>query len=220
MNILHSDKRWNEVIKHAKDNFIRVEVNLDLNLVAFLDTIFQDDQKYRMQLKETERIYGLKSEQLKFLWKIILETDSINLIKIKKFIDNFGWLGPNIIGIQGNGTLWLVIQHSDIKTQEKYLPMLREAVKKGNASPSNLAYLEDRVTLRQGQRQIYGTQIGQDQETGEYYVQPLLDPDNVDKRREEIGFGKLQDYVSGWGINWNVEEYKKKLPEIEAKQKK
>ena len=97
--------------------------------------------------------------------------------------------------------------------------MLREAVKKGNAQPAYLAMLEDRVALGKGEKQIYGSQIGHDQKTGEYYVSPLIDPDNVDKRREEVGLGPIQEYISNWGITWDVEEYKKKLPEIEAKQK-
>lgn len=97
---------------------------------------------------------------------------------------------------------------------------MREAVKKGNASSSNLALLEDRVALRQGKKQIYGTQVTKDEVTGESYVLPLEDPDNVDKRRAEVGLEKLQDYLSNFGIKWDVEEYKMKLSEIEAKQKK
>jgi hypothetical protein len=98
--------------------------------------------------------------------------------------------------------------------------MIREAVKKGNADPANLALLEDRVALRQGKKQIYGTQLAYDETTGESYVQPLEDPDNVDNRRAAIGLETLQDYLSGVGMKWDPEEYKKKLPELLAKHKK
>ena len=50
-------------------------------------------------------------------------------------------------------------------------------------------------------------------------MSPLIDPDNVDKRRAEVGLGKLQDYISDFGMTWNVEEYKKKLPELEMRRK-
>jgi len=123
-----------------------------------------------------------------------------------------------VIGNQGNTTLFLVIQHSDIETQEKYLPMMRDALSKGNARASSLVLLEDRVALGKGEKQIYGSQVGRDQETGEYYILPLIDPDNVDKRRAEVGLETIQDYISNWEMTWDVEEYKKKLPEIEAKQ--
>ena len=96
---------------------------------------------------------------------------------------------------------------------------MREAVKKGTAAAGNLALLEDRVALGQGKKQIYGSQIGRDQDTKLYYVQPLSDPDNVDKRRAEVGLPPLADYVANWQIKWNVEQYKKDLPAIEKQEK-
>lgn len=216
---LHDDQRWNEVTELVQANKEKAEANFDKKLVAILDTIFQDDQNYRHQVKVIEEKYGWESDEMKALWKIIVEKDSINLIKIKEILDEHGWLGADVIGNQGNLTLFLVIQHADLETQEKYLPMMRDAVKRGNASASDLALLEDRVALRKGEKQIYGSQVGIDQETGEYYVLPLIDPDNVNQRRAEVGLGSIQDYISNWGLTWDVEEYKKKLPEYEAKQK-
>jgi hypothetical protein len=220
LNSLYADSRWNKVIEIVTLNKEKSEANLDKSLVTLLDTIYQEDQKYRRQIKEIDQKYGWDSDEMKAHWKIITEKDSINLIIIEKILDDRGWLGPDIIGNQGASTLFLVIQHSDLATQEKYLPMMRDAVKKGNARASSLALLEDRVALRKGGMQIYGSQIGRDQETGQNYVRPLMDPDNVDIRRAEVGLGSIQEYISNWGLTWNVEEYKKKLPEIEAKEKK
>jgi len=129
-------------------------------------------------------------------------------------------LGADVVGGQGNSTLFLVIQHADQATQEKYLPMMREAVKNGKAQGSSLALLEDRVALGQGNRQIYGSQIGRDPETQIYFISPLEDPDNVDKRRAEVGLQSLADYASRWQITWDVEQYKKDLPQIEEKVKR
>jgi hypothetical protein len=220
LNRLHSDKRWKQVVEIVKLNKEKAEANLDKALVAILDTVYQEDQKYRQQIEGIADNYGWESEEMKAHWTIINKIDSINLIKVKKILDEHGWLGSDIIGSKGSEALFLVIQHSDLATQEKYLPLMRDAVKKGKANSSALALLEDRVALRQGKKQIYGSQVEQDTQTGKYYILPLEDPDNVDKRRSEMGLGKLQDYVSIWNITWDVEEYKKKLPEIEAKQKK
>ncbi len=128
-------------------------------------------------------------------------------------------MGSDVIGNQGNSTLFLVIQHADLKTQEKYLPMMREAVKNGKAYGSSLALLEDRIEIRNGRKQIYGSQIGMD-DKNTYYVAPLIDPDNVDKRRAEVGLPPLSDYVKNWNMIWDVEQYKKDLPILESKQKK
>lgn len=216
---LHLDKRWREILELVKSNKEKAEANFDKPLVAILDTILEQDQGLRKQIRNVEKKYGRDSNEMKAHWKKIAKKDSINLIKIQKILDERGWLGPDLIGDQGNLTLFLVIQHSDLSIQEKYLPMMRDAASKGNAKPSSLALLEDRVSLRQGNSQIYGSQIYTDK-NGKKYVAPLIDPDNVDKRRAEVGLGTLQDYVSHWNIIWDVEKYKKELPELEANLKK
>lgn len=217
---LHADERWEEVNSLVKQNKQRIEENYDKPLVAILNSIHQEDQQYRQQIGEVEKQYGRDSDEMKAHWKTINHADSLNLIKVRDILDQRGWLGSDIIGQQGNSTLFLVIQHADLTVQEQYLPMMREAVTKGNANPSSLALLEDRVALRKGKRQIYGSQIGRDPETGDYYVSPLEDPDNVDQRRAAVGLPPLSNYISHWGMNWDVEAYKASLPEIEAKQQR
>jgi len=217
---LHNDSRWKSLLEKIKQNKDKAEANLNKSLVATLDSIFIEDQTYRKQIDGIEKKYGFESKEMKAHWKTINEKDSINLIKVKSILDNYGWLGADVVGGQGNSALFLVIQHSDQLTQEKYLPMMRAAVKNGKAKGSSLALLEDRVALGQGKRQIYGSQIGRDPETQIYYVSPLEDPDNVDKRRYEVGLGPLSDYVSHWQIKWDVEQYKKDLPKLEEKTKR
>jgi len=194
--------------------------NIDKQIVAILDTIYEDDKEYRTQINDIAKEYGWQSNELKELVRLMKEQYSVNTIKVRKILDEHGWLGADIIGVQGNTTLFLVIQHSDFETQKEYLPMMRDAVKKGNAKGSDLAFLEDRVALRNGEKQIYGSQIAPGPETGEYIILPLMDPENVDKRRAEVGLGKFQDYISDFGLTWNVEEYKRNLPELEIRYKK
>lgn len=223
LNSLHNDKRWQPILEIVKQNKDKVEANLNKPLVAQLDSIYIEDQTYRQQINAIEKKYGWESKEMKELWKIINEKDSINLIKIKYILEKYGWLGADVVDIQGNSTLFLVIQHADQATQEKYLPMMREAVKNGKAQASDLALLEDRVAIGQGKRQIYGSQIGRDAKTQTYHVRPLEDPDNVDKRRAEVGLQPMANYVNIWQLKWDVEQYKKDMPAIEAieeKQKK
>lgn len=75
----------------------------------------------------------------------------------------------------------------------------------------DVALLEDRLALRQGKKQIYGSQVSLDNQSGKYYVENLQDPENVDKRRAAVGLPPLAEYLKQWGINWNVEEYKRKM---------
>jgi hypothetical protein len=187
---------------------------LNKMLIAKLDSIYNDDQKYRIQIDSIMKKSGWESNEIHYLIRRMNETDSINVIKIKEIINTFGWLGADSIGKRGNSTLFLVIQHADQVTQEKYLPILREAVSHGKAKASNLALMEDRVLLGQGKKQIYGTQIGMDNQTQLYYVSPLEDPDNVDKRRAKVGLEPMADYVKDWEILWDIKQYKKDLPKF------
>jgi hypothetical protein len=218
-NSLHLDPRWTEVVEIVKTNKDKAGANLDKKLVAILDTIEQDDQQLREQSDEIEKKYGWESQEMTALWNLIREKDSLNLIKIEDILDKYGWLGEDIVGEQGNRTIFLVIQHSDLAVQEKYLPMMREAVKNGKASAGDLAYLEDRVAIRQGKKQIYGSQVNYDGERQIYYVLPLEDPDNVDKRRAEVGLPPMAAYVGYFNLKWDVEQYKKDLPGIEEMEK-
>lgn len=219
LNALHSDARWSKLTAAMQAGADKREASYDKPLRDRLLTIYEDDQNVRRQFVEAEKKYGFKSKQVDSLVTIMIRNDRANLKKVTDILDTYGWVGADKVGGQANQTLFLVIQHADLKTQQKYLPMMREAVKNKNAQSSALALLEDRVALGEGRRQIYGSQIGQDEKTQKHYVLPLHDPDHVDQRRAEVGLGPLADYVSNWDIVWDVAEYKKQLPEIEARQK-
>jgi hypothetical protein len=216
---LCQDERWQPLLAIVKQNKDKAEANLNKPLVAQLDSIYEEDQAYRKQIDSIAKKHGWQSKEMTAHWQKINVSDSINLIKVKSILDKYGWLGIDEVGNQGNSTLFLVIQHSDLATQEKYLPIMREAVKQNKASSSSLALLEDRVALRQGKKQIYGSQIGMYPKTNKHYVSPLEDPENVDKRRASVGLGSLSEYVSQWQIKWDVEKYKKELPKLEQLEK-
>lgn len=212
---LHSKKEWGKTVEKLEKKLELIEANYDKPLQAELLTILDEDQKYRKQIHETLKKFNDDSKEMQDLWKITLQNDSINLLKVKKILDEKGWVGKDKVGAQANSALFLVIQHSDLETQKKYLPMMKEAVIKGNANAGSLALLIDRIEIREGRKQIYGSQIGTNPNTKTQYVLPLIDPDNVDKRRTEVGLGSMSDYVKNWNLIWDVEKYKSDLPELE-----
>ena len=196
----------------------KTETKLNAALVRQLDTIHHDDQDYRVLIDSVNKKYGQQSKEMLDLWRLIGQRDSINTIKVTTIIDRYGWLGADVVGEHGNSTLFLVIQHADFSVQEKYLPLMRDAVKKGNAIWADLALLEDRVLIWKGKKQLYGSQISDYLDAGAF-VAPLEDPDNVDKRRAEAGLRPMAIYLSYFGMKWDLEQYKKDLPMIEAKEK-
>jgi len=212
---LHSKKEWGKTIEKLEKKIELIEANYDKPLKTELLAILDEDQKYRIQMYETQKKFGQDSKEMQELWKITNQKDSVNLLKVRKILDEKGWVGKDKVGAQANSALFLVIQHSDLETQKKYLPMMKEAVTKGNASPGSLALLIDRIEIREGRKQIYGSQIGTNPNTQTQYILPLIDPDNVDKRRAEVGLGPISDYIKNWNLVWDVEKYKSELPELE-----
>ena len=176
--------------------------------------IHKEDQDIRYEYIAAMNNPTLSTTIIDSLGKIMQKKDSVNLIHVSKIIDSYGWLGKDKIGADANLTLFLVIQHSDLVIQQKYLPMIRKAALVGDASKSHLALLEDRVAFRERKMQIYGSQVGQFPDSQEYHILPLKDPESVDVRRAEVGLQPLADYVKQWKIVWDPKEYIKQLPKI------
>ena len=134
----------------------------------------------------------------------MIKQDQANLKYVSKILDKYGWISYDTIGFKAHQTLFLVIQHADSTTQEKYLPLLKQAVKDNRAFAHDLALLEDRVLIKRGSKQIYGSQIQCDSTGKKCWILPIEDEINVDKRRAEVGLQPLAEYVKTWNI-----EYKK-----------
>ena len=88
--------------------------------------------------------------------------------------------------------------------------MIKKAEKEGKTLSSNLAILQDRIAMREGKKQIYGSQGFKDKTTGISYTYPMINPDKLDKRRKSMGLKPMKEYDGEWDLN----QYKKKLPEI------
>jgi hypothetical protein len=219
LNSLHADARWKGLIAVVSKNKQDIEKHFDTALVTVLDKIYFDDQSTRNQIRAKEEEYGRDSKEMKAFWQTILKNDSINLIKVSKILDEHGWPDKKRIGKRGTSTLFLVIQHADQKAQEKYLPMIKKAVADNNLPKRQFAMFYDRLILRRGERQVYGTQLAISKESKNPYVLPLEDPTNVDKRRAEMGLNTMQENLNRWNLIWNIEAYIKVLPAIEAKER-
>ncbi len=130
--------------------------------------------------------------------------DSTNLVRVEAIIKKYGWPGRSLIGSLGNETVWLVIQHASLEVQEKYFPLMEESVKKSESSATELGYLEDRILMRKGKKQKYGTQVATNPKTGEMEIWPIEDEKNVNIRRAELYLQPLENYAKSFGIEYKL----------------
>jgi hypothetical protein len=181
-------------------------------LIPILDSVLESDQKYRYGSMNDETLTNFKLHN-----KEVISIDSTNTIKVSAILDRYGWLGKKDIGIMESQAIFFVIQHADSATQEKYLPLIRKAVMDKKENPHHLTMLEDRVSLRKNKYQIYGTQVIYEYRNKKYYLLPLIDPENVIKRRKSIGLDSIsfQLYLNKFHIKWSFESYKRDLPEVQ-----
>ncbi|WP_298529108.1 DUF6624 domain-containing protein [uncultured Christiangramia sp.] len=187
--------------------------NQSQNIQTQLDSIWKTDQDIRFDLLKLQQEGKMNSDETKELAQQMKTQDSVNLEKVESILQN-GW--PDDLNMQGNQTIFLVIQHADLQTQKEYLPVIEKAVQDNKTFPANLALLKDRMALREGKKQIYGSQIFIDSNTGKKYVQPLQNPEGVDKLRAEVGLPSMETYLQqSFQMDWNLKEYYKNLPEIE-----
>ena len=116
--------------------------------------------------------------------------------RLKEIIAEHGWPTYDLVGKKGEEAAWVIAQHADLDPdfQQQALELLREAVADGQASPGNLAYLEDRVAVAQGEPQRYGTQMGC-RKSGPVPATPIEDPGGLDARRKEAGLPPHSEYV-------------------------
>ncbi len=117
--------------------------------------------------------------------------------RLKEIIEKYGWPTFDLVGKDGENAAWAIAQHSDfdLDFQQDALELLREAVAHGQASPGNLAYLEDRVSVARGEPQTYGTQMrcGPD---GPVPAAPIRDEAGVEQRRATAGLQPLATYLA------------------------
>lgn len=124
------------------------------------------------------------------------ETADERIERLKAIIDEHGWPTIDLVGKEGEDAAWLIAQHADLdpQFQQQALELLRDAVEAGQASPGNLAYLEDRVAVANGLPQVYGTQMRCSPD-GPVPATPIENAASVEERRSEAGLEPLSDYL-------------------------
>jgi hypothetical protein len=118
----------------------------------------------------------------------MMAIDRANSARMRQIITVHGWPGKSAVGEDGSYAAWLLVQHGPDDLQEQALVLLSDAVRRGDASPGNLAYLTDRVRMHRGEPQLYGTQYQYTPDTG-LVLHEVADPDRLDERRAAAGLG-------------------------------
>ncbi|MCR5869601.1 hypothetical protein LRS12_01815 [Sphingomonas sp. J344] len=123
------------------------------------------------------------------------DLDEANTKWLKAQIERSGWFTIGKYGEDADTAAWLLVQHADRDPafQNDVLRVLASLVDRKDTSPTNYAYLYDRVAVNSARPQRYGTQ-GRCTTSGIWEPRPIEDPGRLDERRASVGLEPQAKY--------------------------
>lgn len=164
------------------------------NLDSLLRNVRESDQSARLAMIELTRSDQLDIDAVLAAQTKIEEVDSTNRVIVARLLDS-GW--PQGLSEEANNAIWLVIDHAPIDYQLRYMPLIEEQVATGAISKSQYATLFDRIRMRQGEPQRYGTQTIQRrsaEQNASIYVWPVENPRKLNRLRRAMGLTPIKRY--------------------------
>ncbi|QNA90550.1 hypothetical protein G4G28_22315 [Massilia sp. Dwa41.01b] len=144
----------------------------------YIEILEREHKKRPVDAAEKERIENT-----------ILATDEKNQRELDRLIERCGWPGK-LDKKRAARSAFFIIQHAELPYQLRYLPVIKAANRRGEISNEYMAWMVDRILVRQGKPQKYGT----DSDFGSGKISPVEDSKNLNRRRREIGLPRLPGF--------------------------
>ncbi|MDJ1466900.1 hypothetical protein QNI19_25120 [Cytophagaceae bacterium DM2B3-1] len=161
-----------------------VSVNCS-EIATIMDQVYETDQSNRSEGTVKDNAIDKKNQQL-----------------VISIIENCGFPTAEVHGSKSVDAAFLVIQHAGKNVREKYFPLIKRSADKGDLQWSKVALMEDRMLMDRGEKQKYGSQVTKANGSDKWVLYPLQDPENVNKIREEVGLGPIEEYLEHFGIDY------------------
>lgn len=125
----------------------------------------------------------------------MVRTDSANSRRLRELVEAHGWPRASEVGLEAAQAAFLVVQHTPYEDwQRSMLSHVEGAVHSGDLDGQAFAMLHDRVQVKAGEPQTYGTQLSST-EDGKLRLDSLENPAAVDSLRAELGMPPLGEYL-------------------------
>lgn len=129
--------------------------------------------------------------------KINEEMKALNVrhvARVQEILHDTGWPTVAMVGKDGSGAVWIILQHATPQVLKASLPAMKVAVDAGDIGGGLYATSVDRDRRNDGLPQVYGSQF--DTSNGKCQPQPIEDPEHVDERRKAVGLNPLSEYTA------------------------
>lgn len=159
-----------------------------------LAEIRKQDQEIRKELMPVLGKYqddGSGKLKLMTLALKMENRDQKNLEFVSEMLEKCGW--SHDLSNESHHTVFLVLQHSPDSAMRKYFPLVQQKVTLGYLLPDDEATMYDRLQMRAGLAQKYGTQTFADPQNRNL-VWPVENPDSLEVWRSQVGLPTMETY--------------------------
>ena len=113
-------------------------------------------------------------------------TDSANTAWLRSYVERWGWPRADQVGRDNVQSAFLIVQHAvqDTAFMHAMLPAIVQAHERGDIDGGAVAMLTDRIEVKAGRPQVYGTQLSL--KDGQWVLDPIADSAGVDDRRRRM----------------------------------
>ena len=203
----------------SSTSFIQAQLNQSLK--KELDSIYSEDQRYRVllfsgQLKgradSIAEFYQVdKKDLVNYLMITMQKVDSANLARVEAIIMQYGYPGKSLVGLPTNEAAFYVLQHS--KSIDQYLSVVEKAANQEELPFKLYAMMLDRSLMYNEKEQIYGTQAKgiqtTDMQTGKkvfkMIIWPIKNPKSVNVLRKKAGFEQtVEENAKRLGVDYEI----------------
>jgi hypothetical protein len=160
------------------------------------------DQAYYKEVEITRKKFGNFSSIEMAFASIKEKINKQNVKDLEELVNKKGWPKISNVGENAASAAYLIIQHSTIELQKKYISEIKKLCEENEAKWSNYAYMYDRIQMNENKPQKYGSQLRYNEEKKSYELYKLEDESKVDEWRKEVGLGNLAGYLAQFGINY------------------
>jgi len=151
-----------------------------------LEALGREDQRVREDVGATVDLAQIRA---------MMAVDSANTTWLKAYVAKWGWPTKAQVGAEAVQAAFLIVQHAihDTAFMRAMLPEIEQGYRRGDLDGQAVALLTDRLEVKAGRPQIYGTQLSL--KDGKWVLDPIADSAGVDARRRRMGLPPMAEYL-------------------------
>ena len=189
---LHNSKEW-ESLK-AKYPKLNKEHYATLDTPMLLEVVRRFEEEQAIRRFSISQMLQIDTVHIKVIDKYMEEIDSLNMLGLKKMVEEKGFPGLSKVGFEGNRYVFIMLLHGlrfNDWAWEFFEPVMRQAVREGELMPFHYQRIVDDRNRCQNENQWYGVwECGNQDCKTDYTTEEMYE---IDKNRLKLGLITLEE---------------------------